>query len=327
MTNPLRVGIIGCGLIGTRRAENLGSNFDLVTVFDPVFSSAEQIRRLTRSATTVASSANDLLHADIDVVIVATPHNQLAPIATKALRAGKHCFIEKPGGISKSEITDIADTARESGRVVRFGFNHRFHPAIMRTREIIASGIHGKVMSIRSTYGHGGRLGYDKEWRADRTVSGGGELVDQGSHLLDLTRFLCGPFKLKFAHLATSFWEMEVEDNAFLALQLEAGGFGWLHASWTEWKNLFRLEVALERARIDVLGLGKSYGTETMRVHTMSPEMGPPSIDEQTFDGPDQSWEIEMWDFARVISGQSGLGATCEDVLSLWSVIEEAYSR
>jgi len=327
VTNPLRVGIVGCGLIGTRRAENLGPNFDLVTVFDPVASSAEQIRHTTGSPVTIAPAVDDLLHSDIDVVIVATPHNQLAPITTKALRAGKHCFIEKPGGISKSEIADIAATARESGGTVRFGFNHRFHPAIMKTREIIASGVHGKVMSIRSTYGHGGRLGYDKEWRADRAVSGGGELVDQGSHLLDLTRFLCGPFELEYAHLMTSFWDMKVEDNAFLALQLESGGFGWLHASWTEWKNLFRLEVALERARIDVLGLGKSYGTETMRVHTMSPELGPPTIEEQTFDGPDQSWELEMQDFARAIAGQSGLGATCEDVFSLWSVIEEAYSR
>ena len=139
-------------------------------------------------------------------------------------------------------------------------------------------------MFIRARYGHGGRVGYEREWRAQREVSGGGELIDQGIHLIDLTRFLAGDVDLAFGELRTTFWDMDVEDNAFLALRPHAGGFAWLHASWTEWKNLFSLEIMLERAKIEIAGLGGSYGPETLTLFEMLPEMGPPLVHRTQWD-------------------------------------------
>ena len=145
----------------------------------------------------------------------------------------------------------------------------------------MASGRYGPLMFVRARYGHGGRLGYEQEWRADRpTVSGGGELVDQGSHLIDLVRACFGDVDLAFAEMRTMFWKMDVEDNAFLALRPRSGGFAWLHASWTEWKNLFSFEVMLERAKLEVNGLGGSYGPEQLTLYEMAPEMGPPPRDD-----------------------------------------------
>ena len=138
------------------------------------------------------------------------------------------------------------------------GFNHRFHPGIARAAEEVHSGRHGELMHLRARYGHGGRLGYEREWRADPARSGGGELVDQGMHLLDLSHWLAGPLPLHSALLRTQFWDTPVEDNAALILG-EAGSrsdpWAMLHVSWTEWKNLFSLEIYCRTAKLQVDGL------------------------------------------------------------------------
>jgi len=327
-TAQWKIGIVGCGLIGHRRALHLPASFELAAVFDP---SVEAMERLTTGASAtprMASSAEEIVLDDhIDVVLIATPHNQLSPLTVASLERGKHCFVEKPGGASKDDIARIGAAADASGSIVRFGFNHRFHPSILSARNLIASGIYGDVASIRAVYGHGGRLGYETEWRARREIAGGGELVDQGSHLIDLIGFLAGIKQLEFVHLPTSFWKMEVEDNAFLALSLKQGGLAWLHTSWTEWKNTFRMEIALRKARIDIIGLGKSYGIETLVVHEMDETMQPPSTTSTIFESPDDSWATELSHFERALRGEPNLGATCNDVLGTWSIIEQAYSR
>ena len=172
---------------------------------------------------------------------------RLTAIAIEALDAGCHVLVEKPGARDRDELGRVADAARRAGRVARVGYNHRFHPAALAARELVVGEGFGPLLSIRARYGHGGRLGYESEWRAD-PARGGGELLDQASHLVDLVRFIAGDVTLAFAELRTDFWDMAVEDNAFLALRPARGGFAWLHASWTEWKNLFAVEIALRDA-------------------------------------------------------------------------------
>ena len=183
-------------------------------------------------------------------------------------------------------------------------------------------------MFIRARYGHGGRLGYEREWRADAAVSGGGELIDQGIHLIDLTRFLAGDVTLACSDLRTTFWPMDVEDNAFLALDCASGAFAWLHASWTEWKNLFSLEIMLERAKIEISGLGGSYGVETLTLFEMLPEMGPPIESRQSWDGADDSWARELADVAAAIAGDDAhdCGASIDDAVAALRVVDAAYA-
>ena len=186
------------------------------------------------------------------------------------------------------------------------------------------SGEFGRVMHIRVRYGHGGRSGYESEWRARRELSGGGELLDQGVHLVDLVRFISGDVLLAFAELRTDFWSTDVEDNAF-PLRAADGAFAWLHASWTEWKNLFSFEVALENAKIELSGLGGSYGIETCTLHTMLPEMGIPVTTVSEWPRDDESWERETVDALGAFSGEVAIGASLDDAIAVLRVVEEAY--
>ena len=141
----------------------------------------------------------------IQLVVIATTHDALAPIASKAVSNGQHVLIEKPGGRDLDGVAQVAALAREHGVEVRVGYNHRFHPSMLAAKELVESGRYGPILHIRARYGHGGRIGYESEWRAKRDVSGGGELVDQGSHLIDLTRHFCGDVSLAFSELRTEY--------------------------------------------------------------------------------------------------------------------------
>src|SRR5439155_26745498 len=155
----------------------------------------------------------------------------------------------------------------------------------------------GPIMVVRGRYGHGGRIGYEKEWRADPKISGGGELIDQGVHLIDLAGIFLGQFSTIDGHISTSFWDMPVEDNAFLSLRNSGGCTAWLHASCTEWKNLFSLEIYGRNAKLHWEGLGGSYGVERLSFYQMSPQMGPPETTIFEFPRGDESWKLEINEF------------------------------
>jgi predicted dehydrogenase len=184
-------------------------------------------------------------------------------------------------------------------------------------------------MHLRARYGHGGRLGYDREWRAQPERSGGGELIDQGMHLLDLTHWLAGPLPLHSALLRTHFWDTPVEDNAALILgegDDRRAPWAMLHVSWTEWKNLFSIEVYCRTAKLQVEGLVGSYGPQRLRIYKMKPELGPPDIEELGFETDDVSWAAEWAHFAGAISsGESPLGGL-GDARYAWARVEDAYA-
>jgi len=227
-------------------------------------------------------------------------------------------------------VERLIECQRASGRLVKVGFNHRFHPGIARAAEEVHSGRHGELMHLRARYGHGGRLGYEQEWRADPVRSGGGEMIDQGMHLLDLTHWLAGPLPLHSALLRTHFWETPVEDNAALILgegQSRTGPWAMLHVSWTEWKNLFSLEIYCRTAKIQVDGLVRSYGPQRLRIYRMGPELGPPEMDEVAYPDEDRSWKLEWASFTRAIANADAglLNGDLHDARYAWQQIEAAY--
>jgi predicted dehydrogenase len=321
--------IVGCGLVGGKRARalvDLGA--PVVALYDTDQTRSEKLAaELGNRAVVVSSSSAAFAAGGVELAVVGVTHDALVPLGVEALEAGCHVLVEKPGARSRDELATLGDAAHWSGRIVRIGFNHRFHPAVQAAKALVESREYGKVLYLRARYGHGGRADYAREWRADRSVSGGGELLDQGSHLVDLARFLIGDVTLAFAELPTVFWPMPVEDNAFLALRGHDGGFAWLHASWTEWKNLFSMEVTLERARLDVEGLGGSYGMERLTGHAMRPEMGPPDTTTQEWPAPDESWRLEVEDFIAQLGGSNPVGAGLEDAAAVLQVVDEAYGQ
>jgi predicted dehydrogenase len=320
----MRLGIVGCGLIGQKRAKAAGAH-EIRVVADGDAGRARALAAATGA--TAATDWRDVISADLDAVVIATPHDLLAPIALAAVQKGKHVLVEKPAARSATEFAPVVRAAERAGTVVAVGYNHRFHPGIAEARRIAAAGEIGPLMFVRARYGHGGRLGYEREWRANRAVSGGGELVDQGTHLIDLARWLLGPLALDYAHAPTLFWNMEVEDNCFMALRNETGALAWLHASWTEWKNMFSLEIYGRTGKLVVEGLGGSYGPERLTVYRMGPEMGPPQAVSAEYPGPDLSWEREFDSFARAASGGASEAASMHDGLEVLKIVESVYER
>jgi len=320
------IGLIGCGKIGEKRILALPSSCSFVAAHDIQHDVAR--RFVDSHGGHLCDSSDELIRrSDVDAVIIATTHDQLAHMSILAIKHGKHVFVEKPGGRTTNEIRGILTAATRQGVQVSVGFNHRFHPAIMAAKSLIDSGEYGRLLWVRGRYGHGGRLGYEREWRANKHISGGGELLDQGCHLIDLATHFFGSLRLDYSRLTTSYWPMEVEDNAFLALTTDGDATIWLHVSWTEWKNTFSFEITLEHAKIEVTGLGGSYGTETLIVHKMKSAMGPPDTQRSVYEGVDESWGLEFTDFLQRIAGVGTRGASLESTIDVHEIIAGAYER
>lgn len=324
----LRVGIVGCGLIGRKRAAALGQEDELVGCADAI---ADAARSLAADfGGEACPSLGELLELEPDVVIVATPHDRLAALASQAIEHGAHVLVEKPAGIGTAQVEELRRAAERAERLVKVGFNHRFHPAIARAAAEVHSGRHGELMHIRARYGHGGRAGYEREWRAQPARSGGGELIDQGMHLLDLVHWIAGPLPLHSALLRTQFWSVPVEDNAALLLgdgDARTGPWAMLHVSWTEWKNTFSLEIYCRSAKLQVDGLGRSYGPQRLRMYRMSPELGPPELEEHVFPEDDASWVLEWQHFTAALAGEVELVGSLGDARYAWARVEDAYAR
>jgi predicted dehydrogenase len=322
----MRAAIIGCGLIGRKRSQAL-SGCRLTVCCDTLGDRAEDLAKTAEGTVALTDWQAAVTRPDVDVVLVATTHNMLAPIACTAAAAGKHVLMEKPGARSAAELDPVRAAAARTGARVRVGFNHRYHRAFRKAREIFESGVLGEMMFLRGRYGHGGRLGYDQEWRAVPELSGGGELVDQGMHLVDLARWFLGDFDKVQGQIATYFWNMPVEDNGFLLLRTPAGQTAFLHASWTEWKNTFSFEIYGRTGKLEISGLGGSYGVERVTFYRMSPAMGPPETTSWEYPMADDSWEVEFREFMDDIRLHREPSPGLADAQAALRIIEKVYEE
>ncbi|HEV2455685.1 MAG TPA: Gfo/Idh/MocA family oxidoreductase [Verrucomicrobiae bacterium] len=319
--------IIGCGLIGKKRLAALPAGSKLLIACDTNLSRARDLVELAGTGRAVIDFKEAISDDSVNAVVVATINSTLAEISEAAIRAGKHVIVEKPAGISVPEIDGLIDLEQKYGVCVRVGFNHRYHPAFLKAREIFESGVMGELMFIRGRYGHGGRIGYDKEWRADPKLAGGGELIDQGIHLIDLAGWFLGDFISVAGHAETYFWNMPVDDNAFLDLQTAKGQTAWLHVSCTEWKNLFSFEIYGRDTKLHIEGLGGSYGVEKLFHYQMKPEMGIPDTKVYEFPGPDESWRNEMLAFEKEVGLKRKPDAGLAQVRQALKIVETIYRR
>jgi predicted dehydrogenase len=322
----MRVAIVGCGLIGHKRAKALGGH-DLVAAADADPERAAALAARHPGCAALADWRAAVGHEDVDAVVVSTTNDALAAVTLAAVQRGKHVLVEKPAARDAAELRPVVQAARQAGVVVKVGFNHRFHPAFQKARALADAGAVGPLLYARARYGHGGRPGYDREWRADPAVAGGGELLDQGVHLIDLARWFLGDFTEVRGHVGTFFWKMPVEDNGFLCLRTAEGRVAWLHASCTEWKNLFSFELFGRDGKLQVDGLGGSYGVERLTHYRMLPPMGPPETTMWEYPGEDRSWHEEFAHFAACVE-RGGLPAGgLADALAALEVVGEVYRQ
>ncbi len=325
--DALRVAVIGCGLIGSRRARAVVKHPDTVleTVVDVREDPARAVAAELGCRWSVVASET-VTDPSVDVVIVSTSNDQLASIGEAALRAGKDVLIEKPMGRNLMEALALQHAAGESGRCLKVGFNHRYHPAIARARAIIEEGRIGGLINVRARYGHGGRPGYEKEWRGNPELAGGGELTDQGVHVLDLLQSILGAPSGVFCVTQTAVWPIApLEDNAFGLLRYSNGVVALFHTSWTQWKNLFSLEVFGTDGYVVIDGLGGSYGVETLTLGRRRREGGVPDVQQETFPGADESWEREWDEFVDALRHGRPYQGTPDDGLAVMRTLDALY--
>jgi predicted dehydrogenase len=293
-------------------------------------------RSLPYSNVTWYDDYRKLINSDVDAVYACAFNNVLPDICVRALNAGRHVFSEKPPGRNVEDVLRIREAeAANPGVKLMFGFNHRCHYSVMEAKSMIESGDFGRILWLRGTYGKCGSLHYEDAWRNRADVSGGGILIDQGIHMLDLFRFFCGDFPEIKSMVETSFWKIPVEDNAFAILRNEAGQVAMIHSSATQWKHRFTLDICLEGGYININGLitsTRSYGDESItfarkEFEDRTSAFGRPR--EQTiFFDRDDSWKIEAENFARVILEDAPVDVNnSDDALAAMDLVARIYAE
>jgi predicted dehydrogenase len=324
----LGVAVVGCGRIGRRRAE-VAARDDRTTVRAVMDADASAAAAL--ASDTGATVARDWEEAvttrGVDVVVVATPNAHLVPVAEAALAAGRHVLLEKPMGRSLAEAERLATSAGMTDRVLKIGFNHRYHPAVAELLRGVGSGWLGPLVHILARYGHGGRPGLEQEWRSDPGLAGGGHLLDQGVHVADLIHGVAGLPAEAVAFLRTAVWPISpLEDNGYAMYRYGSGLVAQVQVSMTQWKNRFSFEVTGELGTVGVEGLGGSYGDERLVVTRRRMEGGVPDVAERAFPGPDVSWGAEWDDFTgAVVEGRPLLHGGPGDGVAAMRMIDALY--
>lgn len=323
----MRFAVIGFGGIGRRRANiiNGRDDFELVAVCDV------QPGEATVPFYTDWRALLD--QESLDGVFVCTTNDVIADVVVTALGKGLHVFSEKPPGRHVGDIERMrAAEATAAGKVLKFGFNHRFHPSVLRAAELVESGELGRLMTMRGAYGKSGGHLYDQNWRNDPERSGGGILIDQGIHMLDLMSMFSPGLAVAASRRTKAYWNTPVEDNAMLLLEAPNGVIGSLHSSATQWKHLFRLELGLEKGLIVLDGILSgtgSYAPEKLLVYRTASKDGyplaNPAPEESVFE-LDDSWEREVAEFAAAVHGEKPLRhGTSDDALRIMQLIAASY--
>lgn len=298
----MNIGIVGAGLIGKKRAHALDEFPDVVQSIAEI--DENRLRSFLEEfrCQSYQSWQEMLERESLDAVVVATPNKFLAPVVKAAAESGMHVLCEKPLGRNPQESLEMVNACQRGGVLLKTGFNHRHHPAVWKAHKLVQSGDIGDIYFLRARYGHGGRPGYDKEWRGDPDIAGGGELLDQGVHVVDLFRWFVGDFSEGFGYVRRYFWDVDpLEDNGFALFKTTSGVVAEMHTSWTNWKNIFSFEIFGEKGYLSIDGLGGSYGRETLTVGKRRPESGPPIIETFEFNGSDNSWVDEWREFRSAI--------------------------
>ncbi len=332
-TKHIRVAVVGLGGMGSRWAQvaQVTKGSQLRGVADADFAKAKA--KAAELGCALYETWEDILKdKDVDAVAIATPHVFLTKIAQAALAAGKHVFTEKPGGISSRDIQKGVDIATRKKLRYRVNFNMRLHPAVALAKKKIDRGEIGELMFMRGVYAHGAREGFEREWWCNKNISGGGEMIDQGSHLIDLANWFLGPFTSVSAVLESAYWKIApLEDNAFLLLQNKQGKVASLHASWTHWQKMFRIELYGTEGYLVAQGLGGQYGLEKLfHGKRVFGRKAPP---EKVFKFPSEPGKPDValknsWkEFVQAIREGKDIGPTAQDAVRALRIIERGYKQ
>ena len=337
LAEPLNVGIAGYGTVGTIRHRVAAEhpNLRVVAVCDQRFVESPVLEDGVRCWGSYA----ELLEEPLDVLLVCLPNYLAAEVTVAGLERGLHVFCEKPPGRDLSDIARVRECERRHpGQKLMYGFNHRYHESVRDARRIIEGGELGELIDLRGVYGKSAIIRFDSDWRTQRALAGGGILLDQGIHMVDMMRLFAGDFSDVHSYVSNGFWNHDVEDNAYALMRTPSGVVAMLHSSATQWRHRFNLDITLTRGAIALSGIlssTRSYGAETLTVvRAGEADAGDPR-EVMTRYNADPSWRDEIFDFAdaivfdrEIVSGSSTEALkTMELVYRIYCADEEWASR
>lgn len=328
----IRIGISGYGKIGRVRAKEIAKRSDAVVVAVQDITKPDDLS----DGIVYCDTFEALLGQELDAVFICAFNNVLADYTMLALKAGKHVFCEKPPARTSEELQQVVEVEKNTDLVLKYGFNHRYHYSVMEAKKLIESESMGKLLWLRGVYGKAGSIDYHKNWRNYREYSGGGILIDQGIHMLDLMRYFSGQ---DFTHInsfvTNSYWDIEAEDNAFAIMQSDDKVTAMLHSSATQWQHKFLLEMCFEDGYINLDGIlsgTRSYAPEKLVIGRREFEdvtfaMGKPRETTTWFEN-DDSWELEVNEFIDAIQGKATIqNGTSVDAIETLRLVERIYEN
>ncbi len=334
MEKKIKFGIIGAGLMGNRRAESLSSlsEAEIISIADIDEDKAKNLAE--KYSCNYSKNYKDIFNdKNINCVIVSVINNQLAKITKEALEKNKHVLVEKPVAISLKEIEELITLSNQKNLIVKAGFNHRFFPTIKKAKELFDKEEIGELLFIKATYGQKGRIGFEKEWRAKKEIAGGGELIDQGVHIIDLCRLFMGDIKKVYGITPTLFWNINVDDNDFLILKSNKEKIAFVHTSSSLWRNTFIFEIHGTRGILEINGLRDRYGIPKLKIlkrnEEKSKEVGVYQFNEEEIIFPDEdvSWTEEMKNFINAVKRNEEVYGSLEDAKKVLKTVFEVYSK
>ena len=325
----IRCGIIGMGKMGRIRADEIIKNPDtcLTAIYDI---SSERMDRFDAKK---CKSVDEIMDEKLDVIFICTYNNVNSEYTIKALDKCKHVFCEKPPARTSLEVREVIEAEKRSGNVLKYGFNHRYHYSVMEAKKIVDSKMFGNLLWLRGVYGKAGGNQYERNWRNDKNLSGGGILIDQGIHMLDLMRHFSGEFVEVKSLVQTLYWNVPVEDNVFALMKTENGVAAILHSSATQWRHRFSLDMCFEDGYINLEGIlssTRSYGDEILIIAKKQFEdstfaLGKPR-EERIFFDTDDSWKLELEDFIDAIKNNKSIQhGKSSDALNVMETLEKIY--
>lgn len=323
-----RVGIAGYGVVGKRRHAHIDKHPSLqtVAVCDRTFEGEGNFENGVRFYKT----PDQLLEEDLDVLFVCLTNDVAADVTIAGLEKGLHIFCEKPPGRNVQDVLKVIRAEkRHPGQCLMYGFNHRYHESVMEALRIVQSGELGRVINMRGVYGKSKIINFESDWRTKRAVSGGGILLDQGIHMVDLMRLFGGEYTEVKSFVSNSHWNHDVEDNAYALMRTADNIVAVLHSTATQWRHRFNLEIALELGTVILSGLltgSKSYGAETLTIaYKVDHDAGDPQ-EITTRYNKDPSWTLEIEDFAKAINGGSKvINGSSEEALKTMQLVYQIY--
>ncbi len=327
MADKLRVGIAGYGVVGRRRREFIDQNPNLRTV---AVSDKSLSPGVMDDGVHCYSDAVELINDGLDVLFVSLPNNLSPGITMAGLKKGCHVFCEKPPGRYLQDIVDVINTERDYPESkLKYGFNHRYHDSVIEAQKLIENGELGKLINLRGVYGKSKIVSFVSDWRTRRDIAGGGILLDQGIHLLDMMRLFAGEFTEVHSFISNDYWRHDIEDNAYALMRTKDNIVAMVHSSATQWRHQFRLEITLTKGAIVLRGIlsgSKSYGDETMTTIYKGEEEGDTPEETTSCYSIDHSWKDEIDEFTKaIVENKPILYGTARDALKTMQLVYKIY--